>query len=474
MKKSIANRIVKSFLMIIIFTVFTIDFFLIIGLKNFYYSNIRNEIENRLMVSIDSFEKFYSDKSLNDILLSDADIWAKTNSQVQILNEEGFVMLDSLGALPTDPVNTSDIIAAKQDKVETYVGVSNYTEGKIMSIAGKLKNSDGNTIGYLRFTTSLQRTDRDMLNTSLMVMLFELVIIIITAIISVVLANTIVKPIKELTGVAEKMADGQYKVRSELKSKDELGQLSMTLNKMAEEIVNKEQIKNDFISSISHELRTPLTSIKGWAVVLKGTDEKEKQLIIDGLTIIENESDRLANMVEELLDFSRFISGRITLDKDAFNITDICNDVAKQMGPRAAGAQIDFINEIEDKKVIIIGDKNRIRQLLINLLDNALKFTSKEGWVKFGTYVDDNKFIILISDNGMGISKEELNHVKEKFYKGKHSKSHSGIGLSISDEITRLHDGNLQIFSEYKIGTTVRVELPIPPIEKEKQDEKTF
>ncbi|CDZ74771.1 Sensor histidine kinase [Peptoniphilus sp. ING2-D1G] len=472
MKKSIANRLVKSFLTIIIFTVFTIDFFLIIGFKNFYYSNIRNEIENRLMVSIDSFDKFYSDKSLNDILLSDTDMWARTNSEVQILNEEGFVLLDSLGALPTDPINTSDIIAAKDDRVETYVGTNNYTEGKIMSIAGKLKNIDGNTIGYLRFTTSLQKADKDILKASLTVMLFGLVIIIITAIISIVLANTIVKPIKELTEIAGKMADGQYKVRSQLKSKDELGQLSMTLNKMAEEIVNKEQIKNDFISSISHELRTPLTSIKGWAVVLKGTDEKDRQLLMDGLRIIENESDRLANMVEELLDFSRFISGRITLDKDAFNITDICSDVAKQMSPRAINSQIDFINEIEDRKVIIIGDKNRIRQLLINLLDNALKFTSKEGWVKFRTYVDDNKFIILISDNGMGISKEELTHVKEKFYKGKHSKSHSGIGLSISDEIARLHDGNLQIFSEYKIGTTVRVQLPISPIEKEQQDEK--
>ena len=176
-------------------------------------------------------------------------------------------------------------------------------------------------------------------------------------------------------------------------------------------------------------------------------------------------------MVEELLDFSRFISGRIQLNKDVFNITDICNDVAKQMGPRAASAKIDFIKEISDERIVIIGDKNRIRQLIINLLDNAIKFSSKEGWVKFKTYVDNDKFNMLISDNGMGISEEDLLHVKDKFYKGKHSKSHSGIGLSISDEIARLHDGSLEIFSEYSIGTTVKVTIPIQKNSEENANE---
>ncbi|WP_138159207.1 sensor histidine kinase [Peptoniphilus catoniae] len=472
MRKSLGNRLVRSFLTIIFFTVFIIDLFLILGFRNFYYSSTQNEIENRLVVTQDSFKRFYSDKSLDEMLLSDMDLnWVhRSNLEVQVIERNGFVLLDTIGALPSDPINTEDIISAREDKTQPYIGNSSYTKDKVMAITGPLKNSQGEVLGYIRMISSLEKVDKAISNTILLLIVFGLIVIIITTIISLIIAGTIVRPIKELTGVAARMANGEYKVRSSLNSKDELGQLAATLNTMAEEILNKEQIKNDFISSISHELRTPLTSIKGWAVVLKSTDPQDKDIFEDGLRIIESESDRLAKMVEELLDFSRFISGRIQLEKEAFNITDICGDVAKQMKPRASAGHIDFISDIEDKKVIVIGDRNRLRQLLINLLDNAIKFSSDEGWVKLKTYTDNKDFVILISDNGMGIAKEDLAHVKEKFYKGKHSKSHSGIGLSISDEIARLHDGSLQIFSEYKIGTTVKVTIPIAN-DKEQEDE---
>ncbi|MGO1579980.1 MAG: ATP-binding protein [Peptoniphilaceae bacterium] len=473
MNKSLGNRLVRSFLTIIIFTVVVINFFLIIGFKQFYYSNVENELKSRLLVSIDSFNKFYADKSLEKIVLEDTDlIWAHSNSEVQLLDKDGYVLLDTIGALPTDPINTEDVLSAKTTgDIKSYVGKNIYTNSSNMSITGPLKSKEGNVIGYIRFISSLENINKDIIKTSSIIIFFGVVVVLITAIMSIIIATTIVKPIKELTKVAEKMADGQYKVRSNLDSEDELGQLSNTLNTMAEEILKKEQIKNDFISSISHELRTPLTSIKGWAVVLKTAKEDEKKLIEDGLTIIENESDRLAKMVEELLDFSRFISGRIQLEKDKFNIADTCGDVAKQMKPRAISNKVDFITEVEDVKAIIIGDENRIRQLLINLLDNAIKFTMESGWVKLKSYISDNNYIILVSDNGLGISKSDLNHVKEKFYKGKHSKSHSGIGLSISDEITRLHGGKLEIFSEKNIGTTVKVTIPISEEVKEIEDE---
>ena len=139
------------------------------------------------------------------------------------------------------------------------------------------------------------------------------------------------------------------------------------------------------------------------------------------------------------------------------------------MRPRAESNKVEFFINIKDDKALIIGDENRIRQLLINLLDNAIKFTSEKGWVKFSANQEGNNFVILVSDNGVGISKEELEHVKEKFYKGKHSNSHSGIGLSISDEIAKLHGGTLEIFSEEKIGTTVEVTIPIN-VEVEKDE----
>lgn len=462
MRKGIGKRLVNSFLLIIIITVSIISVSLIIGFKEFYYNTIENELENRLIVSMDSYNKFYSDKSIEELLIDDTDLlWGHINAEVQILDKNGFILMDSIGAIPDDAVDTSDLVNARSSGISSWVGYNKYADEMIMAVTGALKNNNGDIIGYLRFISSMEEANAAILRTSLTIGLLSLLVVAITTFVSVLLANSIVRPIKELTTVANKMADGQYKVRSTVDTEDEIGQLSRALNSMAEEILKKEQIKNDFISSISHELRTPLTSIKGWAVVLKSAKEDEQELINDGLTIIENESDRLAKMVEELLDFSRYISGRIQLEKDTFNISDTCNDVSKQMKPRAESNDVKFITEIEDEKALVIGDDNRIRQLLINLLDNAIKFTSKDGWVKFKASTDEGKYVILISDNGMGISKEELSHVKEKFYKGKHSNSHSGIGLSISDEIAKLHGGSLEIFSEEKIGTTVKVTIPM-------------
>lgn len=462
MKRSIGKRLVKSFLLIIIITVTIIGVSLVFGFKQFYYNTIENELENRLIVSIDSYNKFYSDKTIEGLLIDDTDLlWGHINAEVQVLDPNGYVLMDTIGAISDEPVSTSDFNSAKFGNISSWVGSNKYTDEMIMAITGPLRNSKGETIGYLRFISSMEEANNAILKTSLTILLLSFLVVLITTFVSFLLANSIVKPIKELTAVANKMADGQYKVRSEIDTDDELGQLSRTLNKMAEEILKKDQIKNDFISSISHELRTPLTSIKGWAVVLKSAKEDEKELLLDGLNIIENESDRLAKMVEELLDFSRYISGRIQLEKDTFNIVDVCSDVAKQMRPRAESNKVEFITDIKDDKALVIGDENRIRQLLINLLDNAIKFTSEKGWVKFAANQEGNDFVILVSDNGVGISKEELEHVKEKFYKGKHSNSHSGIGLSISDEIAKLHGGTLEIFSEEKIGTTVKVTIPI-------------
>src|SRR5690606_17697140 len=148
-------------------------------------------------------------------------------------------------------------------------------------------------------------------------------VILISGVVSLFLADTIVKPLKEVTDVAQKMANGQLDIRSEKKFDDEIGKLSDTLNYMAEELIKKEQLKNDFISSISHELRTPSTSMNGWAINLKGAEVNDKELLEDGLDIIEKDSDRLSNMVEELLDFSRFVSGRITLEKQEIQLASL-------------------------------------------------------------------------------------------------------------------------------------------------------
>lgn len=462
MKNKIGKRLVKSFLIIILITISIIDIFLLFAFSFYYYNNISKELVSRMELSLEIYKRDYSDKSLEDLIYEDNDIFlSNTNAEVQILDKEGNLLLDSIGRLASNPIRTSDVLAAEKGEIKSWRGEDSQTGESIMSVSGPIKNNSGETMGYLRFISSLEEANSAILKAVISLFIFTLFVALVTTMFSLLISKSIVRPILELTEVANTMLKGNYEEKAKVFEDDEIGELAKTLNAMSDEIINKDRIKNDFISSISHELRTPLTSIKGWAVVLKDAKEDEKDLIEDGLNIIENEADRLAKMVEELLDFSRYISGRITLDKEVFDITQTCLDISKQMKPRAKSNNIELITELPKESILINADENRIKQLLINLLDNAIKFTSDKGWVKFQMLEENNFVQIMVSDNGMGMTKEELAHVKEKFYKGKHSKSHSGIGLSISDEITKLHNGNLEIFSEENIGTTVKVSLPI-------------
>lgn len=467
MKNKIGKRLVRSFLIIILITISIIDIFLLFAFSSYYYNNISKELIQRMEVSLEIYRRDYSDKSIEDLIYEDSDIFlSNTNAEVQILDKDKNLLSDSIGRLASNPIETSDVLAAEGGEIKTWKGEESQTGEAIMSVAGPIKNNEGETIGYLRFISSMEEVKAAIFKTIISLLIFTLFVALLTTTVSLLISKSIARPILELTEVAKTMLKGNYEEKAKVFEDDEIGELAKTLNAMSDEIINKDRIKNDFISSISHELRTPLTSIKGWAVVLKDAKEDEKDLMEDGLNIIENEADRLAKMVEELLDFSRYISGRITLDKEIIDISQTCLDISKQMRPRAKSNNIELITDLPKESILINADENRIKQLLINLLDNAIKFTSDKGWVKFQMLKEDDKVQIMISDNGMGMTKEELAHVKEKFYKGKHSKSHSGIGLSISDEITKLHQGSLEIFSEENIGTTVKVSLPIE-VEKE-------
>lgn len=462
MKNKIGKRLVRSFLIIILITISIIDIFLLFAFSSYYYNNISKELIQRMEVSLEIYRRDYSDKSIEDLIYEDSDIFLfNTNAEVQILDKDKNLLSDSIGRLASNPIETSDVLAAERGEIKTWKGEESQTGEAIMSVAGPIKNNEGEIIGYLRFISSMEEVKAAIFKTIISLLIFTLFVALLTTTVSLLISKSIVRPILELTEVAKTMLKGNYEEKAKVFEDDEIGELAKTLNAMSDEIINKDRIKNDFISSISHELRTPLTSIKGWAVVLKDAKEDEKDLMEDGLNIIENEADRLAKMVEELLDFSRYISGRITLNKEIIDISQTCLDISKQMRPRAKSNNIELITDIPKESILINADENRIKQLLINLLDNAIKFTSDKGWVKFQMLKEDDKVQIMISDNGMGMTKEELAHVKEKFYKGKHSKSHSGIGLSISDEITKLHQGSLEIFSEENIGTTVKVSLPI-------------
>ena len=223
--------------------------------------------------------------------------------------------------------------------------------------------------------------------------------------------------------------------------------------------IKTDKIKKDFISSISHELRTPLTSIKGWSETLMMEESvSQNEALGMGLGIISGEADRLKDMVEELLDFSRLESSRMKVVKRKINPKHVLEQVYRQLQPRAAHITLSC-NKI-GKDTMIMGDENRLRQVFINLLANAIKFTPAGGSVQIEAEGQDEQIIIRFIDTGLGISKEDLPNVTQKFYKGNQTMAGSGLGLSIVDEILKLHDAKFYIDSKLGEGTTVTVIIP--------------
>jgi len=457
--KSIKKRLVVNFLFIIIITVVILEISLIGLVRQNYYKNLEDNLSNQIKVSSDLYFRYFSDATLHENVLNNVDtFWKQASVQVEIIDTSGNILMDSIGVIPPDASNMEDVQKALAGQKGKWIGNVEYDTEKVMAISHPL--SSGNEIvGVLRFIASLREINRDIRRIAFVFIGFGGLVILISGFFSLFLANTIVRPLKEVTASAEKMASGDFKAESAKQSEDEIGKLSDTLNYMAREILKREQLKNDFISSVSHELRTPLTSIKGWAVTLKNGFE-DRDILMDGLDIIEKESDRLTHMVEELLDFSKFISGKITLEKKPVEITSILEHIRKQLSPRAVREQIDFQVLYDPDFPLLDADENRLKQVFINLLDNAFKFTPPGGSISLEAHYTGGTFFFSITDTGCGIAEEELPKIKEKFYKGKSSKSQNGIGLSICDEIIRLMHGTLEIKSGAEQGTEVLITLP--------------
>ncbi|ODA40732.1 HAMP domain-containing sensor histidine kinase [Desulfosporosinus sp. BG] len=455
--KGIRARLTANFMVVIIITVTILEVLLIYTVRQNYYGSLEGSLTNQIKISAVLYAKYFSDTSLQENVLYNVDaFWNQSNAEVEIVDQDSHIVMDSLGVIPAGNVDVNDIQDALNGKTGRWIGTLNGQ--KVMAVAYPL-TANNQIVGALRFITSLSAVDQDIQNTAYIFISIGLVVVFIVGFISIFLANTIIVPLKEVTEAAQEMAAGNFKARSEKTHEDEIGKLSDTLNYMADEIVKKEQLKNDFISSVSHELRTPLTSIMGWAITLQNEKFQQKEMLNDGLGIIAKESERLTHMVEELLDFSKFVSGRIKLQNEEINMVNLMEYIHKQLTPRAVREKVNFTVQYPEYLPSLITDSNRLKQLFINILDNAFNFTSAGGWITFNVEIQNEGFIFTITDTGCGIADDELPMVKEKFYKGKSSRSKNGIGLSICEEIVNLMGGTLEITSEVNQGTVVVINL---------------
>ncbi|MCY6355650.1 sensor histidine kinase [Clostridium sp. ZS2-4] len=458
--KSIKSRLWGSHFVVIFLTVIILELILLVSIKNYYYKGIEEILYKQVKISSNFYSKYLANKPLDtaaDDLIESFSY--STNAEVQIIDKNKRILCDSIGIAPGTEIDSFEINLALKGGTSSWQGNQPYTNEIVMAVSAPLK-INGNVVGVLRFITSLEAVNLLLKKILIISSLIGILVILSITIVSIMISNTITKPLNQVTDVAKQMAQGEFSLRAKKKYDDEVGSMADTLNYMAQEILKNEKLKNEFISSISHELRTPLTSIKGWALTLKLKEFTDTIKRDEGLDIIIEESERLSSLVEELLDFSRFQAGKITLNIESVKIKELLFNILKQMQPRAERNGIELKHNIIDLPYIK-ADKNRLKQVFINVLDNALKFTYEGGSINIYTSIQEENVVVSIVDTGCGIKNEQLPNIKKKFYKGDINKAGNGIGLAICDEIILMHGGKLYIESSFGVGTTVKIALKI-------------
>lgn len=435
-----------------------------IGVSSFYYADVRQTITSNatraqitLSLYLDTSDNYYAwaRQYITDFKKAD-------KYEVQFLNQNGRIILSSSSMTANYQPETVDVARAfEEQRTLSWSGVDPMTGERVISATAPLIDTAGNIRGAVRTVSSLSIVEKQITILVLGIVCLAAVFLALVVLSNRYFLKSILEPVQRINSLAGEIAAGRYGLHLQKVYNDEIGELCDTINNMSDEIARAERVKNEFISSVSHELRTPLTAIGGWSETLiagGGTDPEE---VMHGLEIIQKESRRLTRMVEELLDFSRIESGRLKLDVETFDLEiELCEAVYMYENLLTAiDMSLDYDVDV-DAQYYVSGDRHRMKQVFLNIIDNAAKYGREGKKIAISVERIENNVRVIVRDWGAGIPEDELPHVKERFYKGSSKERGSGIGLAVTDEIVKLHGGSLTITSKVGEGTAVIITVP--------------
>ena len=450
--------------------VLAIIILLVVCLSVAVHSLCYSTVENALTVRCDELNTVFPNYTSSDAadFITTASAYAagfgyKDEMEVEVINSAGKVVQTSTGFGAGDAVAMPDY----QEALASSSGFAKYSgrlrSGEnVMAVTRIIRNEQGEALGAIRYVSSLRNADLRIFIYTLIASVVGLIIIAVVAVSGSYFIRSIVKPVRAMSETSKRIAQGDFSAKIDKMYDDEIGDLCDSINDMASELDASEKLKNDFISRVSHELRTPLTAIKGWAETMQ-YGVPDRITLEKGMSVIVKESSRLTSLVEELLDFSKLQSGRLTMQMERMDILAEIDEAVYMLKERSISEGKHLLYDDPEEMPIIYGDHNRLKQVFLNVIDNALKYTPEGGMVGVQVYRDykENAIKVVIADNGCGINPEDLPKVKDKFYKANQKINGSGIGLAVADEIIRMHKGSLDIESSPEVGTTVTITLPI-------------
>lgn len=469
-KKSIKSRWIKSILAVTVAILLILATVILYTVYTRYITAAEMTIKARISPSVDHFFSYYNTDD-DEFFALGANEYVenfayKDKIELLVMDKTGKVIVSSnaFGASSTTDFQDYYDALSSYDRMGKCLSRTGSGE-KVLAISYVLRDSDGENLGALRYLVSLDDAYKQFYLISVIVILSFALIIMLISLLGRYFVSSIVQPVEKINQITKEIAKGDFSVRLQTDSDDEIGELSESINEMANQLNEIDRMKNEFISTVSHEIRTPLTAIKGWGETLKSIGN-DPQLTNKGLDIIISETSRLSDMVEELLDFSRMQNDNMKINCTSFDIVKLIEEVYLSNRQRAeAENKLLSFNIKENAHLFVKADESKIKQVMINLFDNALKYTDEGGEIRINLERNLKYVTIFIEDTGRGISEKDLPHIKEKFYKADNTVRGTGIGLAVADEIVKKHGGILNISSKIGQGTLAEVTLPIHALE---------
>ena len=388
-----------------------------------------------------------------------------TDTGIWIMNPSGLIVLDSEA-----PINVDNPTVIEGFDT-TKMGGSFYTVGNFygqfdsdyLSVAVPI-TSDYSVMGYVVLHYDMNNI-KSVANSFINMDFIMLgVLFLLSLIILIFFTEIVYIPLKKITKATEAYAGGNLRYELAVDSGDEIGYLAASLSYMASGLARGEDNQKQLVANVSHDFRSPLTSIKGYLEAMKdGTIPPE--MYPKYIDIVINESDRLIKLTNSLLTLNNLNTDGMVLDKKDFEINEVIRRTISTFEGRCKEKKIAAELTLTGDIMIVNGDKTRIQQVLYNLIDNAIKFSHRNSVVKLETREKNGKLFISVKDSGIGIPKDSINLVWDRFYKtdlsrGKDKKG-TGLGLCITREIVRAHGENINVISTEGVGTEFIFTLPI-------------
>ena len=470
MRSGITRRWLCGSLLMTVLLVLLVEGMFLYSCTRSYYNSVQQTMYRRFS-SISGQLKMYTGDTAQKASASRSVALRRMVEQFSDKDKYEFMLLDSYGSVIASSSGTdaegiltsADFEQAQETGDGTGVAIYRTDSSEMVMAVCCLVPYAAEDVAAMRLVTSLTLVQNQLKNVFLISIVVVITILGFTVASGLYFVRSIVVPLGQVERTAASIARGELDVRLPVTgdARDEVDRLRGTINRMAEGLEETEKMKNEFISSVSHELRTPLTSIRGWVETLRTLDDPEDENYRKGLEIINNETARLYNMVEELLDFSRLQNGRLKMSCHPLDLVAELTDAVLFCEARIQREGLLLSYSEPEEMIPVYADPNRLRQVFINILDNAIKYSAPGGRITVKIWQGEYKAFIEIIDQGRGIPPEDLENVKTKFYKGSNAVRGSGIGLALVDSIMTALDGTLDLKSTLGRGTVVTLGLPI-------------